>query len=308
MEMPGNLTPFVGRRVKLDDHRLLEPFSGELLYELAHQPTDSRTNKTDRYYRQLADNNPDYFRAPKLPGSIDDQSLLVIAERNLLVAQNYDANDEDAGSKRAEIYELAASALHEAAFRQTLDAEVIIDDVDDRLDLIDQGNLALLQAIEALGPASTTLKQRLRIKLGFNNVHKDIACGELTDDTVGEVIAMLEHELYATYDNVDSRHARGLGGEIRSLIEIWTSYQKPGDIIAIPATVRGDSGLSRRDETHDIDRLVQVGEKWQVVTPLEVKRRKLTRASLARYDKSDVVYVNPMGDVQLVKRAKPLAS
>lgn len=309
MKTPEDMASFVGRRTKLDDHRLFDAQSGELLYQVtARSPRYNQSEKSDRYYRELADNNPDYFSASKQPGSIDDQTLLIIAERNLQTAHNYDLDRDEDGSKRAEIYELAASALHEAAFCQTRDAEVIIDDVDARLDLIDQGNLALLQAIEALGTANTTLKQRLRIKLGFNNVHKDMACGELTDDTVGEVIAMLESELYATYDNIDSRHARGLGGEIRSLLEIWTNYQVPGDVIALPATVRGDSGLSRRDETHDIDRFIQDGEKWQVVTPLEVKRRKLTQASLARYDKSDVVYVSPTGSVTLVKRAKSLAS
>jgi hypothetical protein len=292
------------RTLKLDDHRIIDPVSGEVVFRAKR-----RAPKNDRYYRVLADANPDYFQAPKMLGALGSSHLVTIAERNIDFASTIDGDDYESHILQSETYELAASALQEAAFveaRAVLGTSEVNDHVDSRIEMIDRANEALDQAIEALSSQPmTTLEQRLMIKRDFENIYKDIVCGEITMTTVKELRNTLNIHLYRTFNNTDSIHARGLGGEIRTFIDLWDSYEGEESPVALPATVRGDSGFFYRSDTHDIDRISKNEQgNWQVQTPVEVKRRRIAGWMLQRYTGSDLVQVRTGGAVQLVQSAK----
>lgn len=301
-----DLPELTGRRLKLDDHRIIDSSTGEIVLKNSNQ----LRGKNDRYHRALADANLDYFRAPKKLGALEAPHLLEIAARNLGYAETIEMSNDSAMNLKSETFELAASAFHEAAFVRTQEAigtSRVNDEVDDRILMIDMANEALDKAIETLAAQPmTTLEQRLMLKKDFTNVHKDIVCGEITPATVTELRHALDTHLYKTYDNTDSIHARGLGGEIRTLIDFWGRYTNDHSLVALPATVRGDSGYFRRADTHDLDIIHKdVDQTWSVHTPVEVKRRRISTWMLHRYTGSDLVQVRTGGTVHLVQAAAP---
>ncbi len=286
--------PLDSGRYILDRQRIINPESGKVV--LRYRAPE----KTDRYYLELRDTNREYFTAPKQIGSLSNETLLEVVDRNIRLAEDTDITPE----LRCERLELAGSALQEISLGEVIENGVDIDTVDRHLQLIDYADMLLEQANLSLGVEQTTIKQRLVVKQLFNNVYKDIICGEITDQTVTELIDDLTDQLYKTYNNTDAVHSRGLAGEIHALLDLWHGYQDgSNNFVGIPSTVRGDSGFFRRDETHDIDILEQYNSNWLVRTPWEVKRRKITQWILNRYTKSDIIRISPTGESMLVRQA-----
>jgi len=267
---------------------------------------EKRTGTTDkdRYYLRVRDNNLAYFMHDKTLGSLDDEVLETVAWTNVGLAEEVAHDDPYAAELQAEYYELAASAFVETAMAQTFAAENLIDEVDDRLELIDRSDECLELALAGLPPEQTSTKHRLQIKLLFSRVQRDIVCGEIIDDTVDDLTRALYQELMNTFEDTDEIHARGLAGELRAYWHYWSEFWDTG-LAVIPATVRGDSGFYNRQDTHDFDVLSQRADgNWQVETPREVKRRRITKWMLDRYTGSDLIYANPAHGVVTVQKAK----
>ncbi|MDB5165482.1 MAG: hypothetical protein JWM00_372 [Candidatus Saccharibacteria bacterium] len=276
-------------RYKLDNHQIIDPETSEVLMT------------PQQYWRDslLVRSSKDYFKADKKIGGIPSSTLVDIALNNLILAES------QPGEEAAEFYELAGSALIEASF-SALDMPRLgknaIDAQDDRIALVDEGINALRQAQQALGEDNmTTYRQRLQLKIDFEQAYKDVACEELTPATVEEICELLLRHLLATHDNTDPRHARGFGGELRDLFRVWSTYKKPGDAIALPATIRGDSGTYKRNQTHDLDIIHQSSSgEWIVDRPNEVKRRKISQWMIERYTGSNLVYIAPDGRISVI--------
>lgn len=287
-----------GRHLKLDANRIIDPETSEVVFDLK----ENRASWPLTVKQSL-----EYYQADKKLGALSSPVLEDVAERNLAFIAASDTlhlSDQD----RSEMYELAGSALIEASFSAAQEAHPaeFQDGIEGRLEAIEAGLEALRQARDALGSdRTTTLHQRLQLKIDFADVYRDLACGELSSLTVEEIRSKLESHLYGTINNVDARHARGLGGEIRTLLHYWNNYENPGDEFAIPATVRGDTGYFDWNDTHDLDILHQTTEgRWAIVPHVEVKRRRITEAMRRRYRSSRLVHVNTVGTVRTVQEPR----
>lgn len=263
----------------------------------------SGTSLKDRYYLRIRDANLPYFMHDKTLGSIDEKILKDIAWSNVDLAQQVSDTETHAAELEAGHYELAASALTEAALRQTFLTDNLIEGVDERLALIELAGECLDLAISALPAEQNSSKHRLQVKQLFTQVHRDLICGEITQATVDELTQNLYAELLNTIENVDEVHARGLAGELRAYWHYWCEYPTTG-LVAIPATIRGDSGFYNRQDTHDIDVLSQKSDgNWRIETPREIKRRRIAQWMLDRYTGADLVYVSPLQGVVTVQKA-----
>lgn len=283
-----------GEVFKLDGHRLYHRDTGDLFFDAARGK--------QRYFAEspLIVNNQDYFTAPKQIGSLTSERLLEVGRRNVKYANLVQPE------LAAEFLELAGSANIEAAFSAIDEPQPFdntIDNQDYRIALVDMGTELFELAIERLGEDFSTYRQRLHLQVDMKYLYYDIVCQSISPDTVEETRAILEKHLYATYENTDPSHARGLGGELRELIRLWSQYDGVGSLVALPATVRGDNGCYRRSETHDIDLLRQSEEDggWTVERPIEVKRRFVANHVLRRYSQSDVYRVFADGSSTFLK-------
>lgn len=238
---------------------------------------------------------PDYFTADKQLGIFDEESLTMLSA----VCFTYIKAEGIPRFFKVDAAELGASALREAAFIQTVESHNSVDTVDERIDMIDAGNEMLDFALEQLKP-NTERFHRLALQRAFKPVHQDIVSGEVTMHTVREIGAALA-ELRLTAHQVSNKEvARGLLGEIETLQHFWANYTKKGQHVAIPATMRGGSGRSNPDQTHDIDIVRQkLDGSWIVLSPIEVKRRRITGAIKRRYTGSRIAHVSLNGTVTI---------
>lgn len=235
----------------------------------------------------------EYLAAPKHLGAIDDESLQILALRALTFSEV----NSPPKAVRSEMLELGASAIWEAAFVQTRATHNSINTVDERLENI--------EAYDKLNSAARTLREadaegyyRLSLREAFTPVLKDIVCGYVSDDTVDEIRESLAEQLDNVRNIKDRRNAEGLVGEIKVLQLFWDNYQKTGDLVAIPSTVRGGSGHYRPEETHDIDVIKQRKDKSWIIAPyVEVKKHEIRAAEFQRYIRSILAYVAPDGTV-----------
>lgn len=283
-----------GRKLKLDQRRIVDETNDTVVFDLKERrPT----------HPVAVRESPDYYQANKRLGALPSDTLEDIAERNLWFITEYN-NGDITPEETSEFYELTGSALIEASFAATQAAtpETFDETIEERLAQIEVGVEALLYAKAALGDEPTSRGQRLQLQADFANVYKDIACGELTEQTINETREMLVRHLYDTIKNTDPEGARGLGGELRALIHCWNNYQKPGDEFALPATARGGSGYYLRADTHDLDILRQKPDgSWQVMTPMEIKRTEITDAMLSRYATSRIVHIATDGSFRIAQ-------
>ena len=233
----------------------------------------------------------DYFTCPKTLGCIDEESLTLLGTRAAWSMKGKLVPD----FFKVDALELSSSAYFEAAFAETLATHNSINTVDERLQSIDIGVTFLELAASFVPPEDTERLQRFDLKGHFADIYKDIVCGEITLDTVNDLLDSLMQSLEATVDIKDSQLARGLGGEIRALQYFWQNYHKKGGLVALPATMRGSSGRSNPEETHDIDIIKQRKDSsWVVMRPIEVKHREITDKDRARY-KAILAYIAPSG-------------
>lgn len=197
----------------------------------------------------------DYFHLPKRIGSVPATTLLDIAEDNARTATMIDNPAE------LRFAEVAGSAYLEAALVSDRPGE----DIDQRLGLVDHGMAWLERASDAeyqllergfRDPDDQTDWRRIELNLAFDQVYRDILCGEVTSATKQELLTELDqHFRYASLlvkHTSYAQRAYGLQQEIRVLRRLWENYRHEGDAIAFPSTARGGNGLVLPDETHDI--------------------------------------------------------
>lgn len=244
----------------------------------------------------------EYLEAPKRLGAVDDDSLAILTLRALSYAQTNNPPKDI----KSDMFEIAASSAWEAAFIQTQSSHNSINTVDDRLEFIDV-YARMNKAAQSLREPGSHEYHRLALRGIFTPVLQDVACGEITTDTVEDIRASLAEEL----DNVrfvkDRGNAEGLVGEIKVLQHYWQQYQKIGDLVAVPSTVRGGSGHYRPDETHDIDLIKQRKDRsWIVAPTVEVKKREIRTDDLRRYARSLLAYVAPDGTVSFTSSHRKL--
>lgn len=173
---------------------------------------------------------------------------------------------------------------------------------DERIGLVDRGIECYTSAIEIMEQkmvedpkylSNVIEVERAKVHLLFSNVYKDIVTRELTDETVSEIRSGLREMINTsshfahTYGFTDTErtHHYGYGGELISLLHFWDAYSGVGDPIAIPSTERGDSGVYRQAETHDIITMKQKRRfgRWGTYEAYEVKRRAVTKTMKERY-------------------------
>lgn len=255
-------------------------------------------------YRPEADEikeSVDYFHLPKRIGSVPAATLLDIAKDNAELA----ATIENPAKLR--FVEVAGSAYLEAALVSADPGE----DVDERLELVDRGIAYLQQASSAeyrllergyRDPDDQTDWRRIELMIAFDQVYRDILCGEVTNATKQELLTELDqHYRYASMlfkHTSFSSDARGLQQEIRVLRQSWEQYQQEGDPITFPSTVRGGNGHILPNETHDIVVAIMNDQKVEFET-VEVKSANVKRnyKDLTRYA-SRLAFVNKDGQVR----------
>lgn len=231
---------------------------------------------------------PSYFEAGKSLGAIDDRSLLTTGAMCLAYAHT----ESVPRLLKVDALELGASALQEAAFAQAVDTHNSIEEVDTRLELISASDV-MLEAAQKLLSRDSEEAHRLRLKQSFIPVHMDIVSGEVTPDTVADLLLDLATHRTNTYSIPFRRKRSGVIGEIEVLQHYWQRYTKKGQPVAIPATVRGGSGRSNPDQTHDIDVVRQKSDgSWIVLPTVEVKRAEITEDIRRRYTASLLAHVS----------------
>lgn len=129
----------------------------------------------------------------------------------------------------------------------------------------------------------------------------DIVSGEVTSDTVDDLLADLAAHRTDAHNIPYTRKRSGVIGEIEVLQHYWQQYTTQGQHVAIPATVRGGSGRNNPNQTHDIDVIRQkIDGSWIVIPPVEVKRSKITNEIKRRYTYSLLAHVGVNGEVTII--------
>jgi len=118
---------------------------------------------------------------------------------------------------------------------------------------------------------------------------------------VEDTRTLLAQHRQSAYRITERSAAHGLQGEIETLQHFWNHYEKKGQRIALPATMRGGSGNSHPEQTHDIDVIRQkVDGSWIVLPAVEVKRREITDEMRKRYTRSLLARVSTRGTVTFI--------
>lgn len=238
----------------------------------------------------------DYTDMPKTIGTVPADRLLEVA--TLHIEQFESTPSIHAQSEHAAI---AGSAIIEAML--TLEDPTHQSD-DYRLESLDVAatyldiTTQLEETILERGyrhPNDYTPWLRAQLNALFIDVYKDMTCGEVTDRTTAEILKQLrakdrfigDHLSQQNIPRAASRQLHGLKAEIQVLIDVWKKYAEHGKTIAVPATHRGGSGISRARHTHDVVEFTQNPDTTFTMTrQREVKtegsvRRKI--GQLARY-------------------------
>ncbi|MBC7512778.1 hypothetical protein H7142_03940 [Candidatus Saccharibacteria bacterium] len=237
----------------------------------------------------------EYYEAPKRLGTIEEESLSLLTLQALTFA-DYPKTPVEL---RPQLLELAGSTAWESAYMLTRATHNSINGVDHRLDMIDVYETVNIAARQAYGEESKE-HHRLTLRLALTQVLKDVVCGEISADTVEETRDALQMALAEVGKIQNSNDAQGVVGEIKVLQYFWDKYQKTGDLVAIPSTVRGGSGYFRPEETHDIDVIRQRKDRsWVTMSPIEAKKRQLSAEDFRRYARSMLAYVAPDGQVSI---------
>lgn len=236
-----------------------------------------------------------YFSLPKTIGEASSKELLLIAEE-LAGTQEY-------ASTRTRILHnsIVSSAIIEAILT-TDDSTHEFDD--DHIDGIDLAEVYLHNAYEAkyeqiqagFDPPSDVVELlRMTVRSKFMRVYKDMVCGEISEETQTEIRDSLAQEMQSydqrLTDRYSDRNTRqqlsGLKGEVAVLSKYWQDYPTYSPLIALPATLRGDDGNKRPDETHDLMIFTEaVPGSFTYVKSIEVKSGRTIRKKmgmLARY-------------------------
>ena len=238
----------------------------------------------------------EHFREPKEFGAADKERLMFYT----MVSSAFCKDPRIPKRFKAEAFELSASMLWETAFIETVESHNSPVTVDDRLELVDIGASFLRHASTLTQKDDMEKTQRLLLRSLFAQVMRDIAAGEVTEATRDELLLSLRDARSQLKFIKESNRKIGLLGEIETLQSFWNEYYGRGNKVAIPSTVRGGSGHFREDETHDIDILRQRrDDSWIVLTPIEVKRRKITDKMRERYRKSHLAHVATNGTVSI---------
>lgn len=248
---------------------------------------------------------PDYFRSDKQLGrAIDEEGLMMVAA----VCLAYLRTESIPTFFKVDAAELGSSALREAAFLQAVDSHNNVDTVDERLEVVEASDM-MLAAAQPLLRTDSERYHRLSLQRAFTPVYKDIVSGEVTGHTVSEIAGELAELRLNTYQIANQKGAVGLLGEIATLQHFWNKYEKKGQHVAIPATMRGGSGRSNPDQTHDIDIIRQkVDDSWIVLSPIEVKRTKITDEIKQRYTRSLLANVSPDGQITIMGDHRELST
>ncbi|HEY0965341.1 MAG TPA: hypothetical protein VGE13_02575 [Candidatus Saccharimonadales bacterium] len=231
----------------------------------------------------------DYYQAPKQFGSIDKDSLMFYE----MVALQFIRDKRISREFKTDAFELCASMLWEQAFIESIEDHNSIATVDDRLQLVDMGSEFLKHASSLAQKDDMERTERLLLISLFTQVMKDVVAGEVTQATKDELLIALRNAKSQLKFIPSNRARHGLQGELSVLESIWQDYNDIGDRVVLPSSVRGGSGRFRPDETHDITVLKQrkLDGSWRVLTPIEVKRQKITGAIKARYVRSHLAHV-----------------
>lgn len=246
----------------------------------------------------------DYFSEDKTFGAANKDHLML----NTLVCLAFCNDRRTPKQFKSEAFELSASMLWETAFIDTVESHNSPTTVDDRIELIDTGSCFLMHASTLTQKTDMEQTQRLLLRSLFTQAMRDIVSGEVTSATRDELLVSLR-DARSQLKFIENTQARnGLLGEIVTLESSWSSYLKLGDKVAIPATIRGGSGFYRANETHDIDILRQRrDDSWIVLTPIEVKRLKITDKMRERYTQSHLAQVATDGTVSISGAHRQLA-
>jgi len=276
---------------------------GQTAVEIFRRGAEEDLNGYQLRVKSIPELFPEYFEQPKKLGSVDELTLRLLAIRSMAYAETSAVPPHT----RAAMFELAGSAIWESAFIQTVTDHNHIHSVDERLDYI-RGYTTLNKAAQKLYGPDKIEYHRLSLRNAFGRALEDVVCGDVTAETVEETLTLLTRQLEGVRFIQDHRQAEGLVGEIKVLQLYWQQYQKKGDPVALPSTVRGGDGHFLPDETHDIDIIRQRKDSsWIVMPPIEVKKYQLADADLQRYTKSLLAYVSPDGSVSVTSshRAVP---
>lgn len=234
-----------------------------------------------------------YFSLPKTIGEVSSEELLSIAEDLV--------TDQAHTSVRTSILHnsIASSAIIEAVL---VTEDTAHEHDDERIACIERAESYLHEAYDAqymqikagFDPPSEKELLRMSLRFDFMRIYKDMVCGEITDDTQTEIRESLEKRIHLynqllTYEYTDHRerrHISGLKAEVAVLLQYWQKYPETSRMVAVPATLRGDSGKMRSAETHDIMLFEEtVPGSFTYARSREVKSGKAMRklGMLARY-------------------------
>ncbi len=238
----------------------------------------------------------DYLQTSKTFGDIDKDHL----DFYTLVCLAFTRDRRVPKEFKADAFELAASMMWETAFIETVESHNAPATVDDRISLIDAGSSFLQHASTLTQNSDMERTQRILVRNLFSQAMRDIVAGEVTQATRDELLLSLRDARSQLKFITNSAERNGLLGELLTLEKFWLAYGGKGDKIAIPATVRGGDGRFKPDETHDIDILRQRrDDSWVVLTPVEVKNRRITDKIRRRYTKSHLASVAVDGSIAL---------
>lgn len=238
----------------------------------------------------------DYFQHDKTLGAVQEEQLVTVG----MICIAYVRSPDVSTNFKVAALELGASSITEAAFVRTVAEHAYADTVDERLQDIDVAESMLDAACKMIGDESTVTYHRLDIKRSFSNIQRDIVCGELSVQSVDEIRQRLTNHLDEAHTIESLTERAGVVGEIRTLLHYWNQYDKPGQHVAIPATVRGDNGKFNKADTHDIDIIRQKNDRnWIVSSQLEVKNQELTKAMLSRYTGVNLATFDDDGNVRI---------
>lgn len=263
------------------------------VYDIFQQIVDERINAPDLTVENVLE---EYLLASKKLGDVDKDELTFY----VLVCLTFGKDLRVPREFKAEAFEYAASMLWETAFIDTVDSHNSPATVDSRIELIDTGSSLLQHAATFTQKDDMERTQRLLIKNLFTQVMRDIVAGEVTRDTRDELLLSIRDARSQLKFIPDYSRRNGLLGELLVLETYWLAYQGQGDKVAVPATVRGGNGRFNRNETHDLDILRQRhDDSWIVLTPVEVKNRKITDEIRDRYTKSHLAVIATNGNVTI---------
>jgi hypothetical protein len=274
---------------------------GSQIMDLFSSESENRVKASPEGYGAIELLLPDYFQADKRLGSADEESLLIIGA----IAASYIRSSEAPDELKIDAAELTGSVLQEAGIRMAIDTHNSAHDVDERIESIDTGH-GFYTIAHGLAAGDTERQRRLELRMVFKQVLRDIVCGEVTPATVDELRSQLELLKIGAKDIPKVTRRNGLIGEIEVLDFYWKRYQKKGQHVAIPSTMRGGSGISNREQTHDLDILRQRRDgSWLVLTPVEVKNAKIDDKVLERYTDSMIAHVGIDGTITISGKHRP---